>query len=128
MTAYTKIRTNINCKFIKKLLMLVKKHKSVSVINAGYGFLNTIEGCTLINYDRAIYEVIKAVFDELPDSVKHFLALAINDGSFVERAEAWKEFIKLTDLTEKQQHKVMVILLNWYIHIKQARQQEDKIK
>lgn len=107
-------------KFFKKLFTLVKKNKCIPVMNS-YGFLNTIEGCTLINHDSAIYEAVKVAFDELPEEVKHFLSFSVKDGDFVERAEAYKELIGTTKLTERQQNRAVVALLSWYIHIKRMR-------
>lgn len=61
-----------------------------------YSFDNTVEGCSLWNWDRnhESYYAVKAVFKTFPDEVKHGLGFSPKDGEFCERLRFWQEALK----------------------------------
>lgn len=96
----------------------VKKVVDVPIINCGPTFLNTVEGCRLINGEYQIFESAKQAYDKLSQDEKYKLAHAPKDGEFIERARFWKSVSKPV-MDSKQYRTSMYLILSWYIHIKQ---------
>lgn len=95
----------------------IQRMIQVPYINAGPGFLDTVEGCTLMHCERDIFERILEVFSGLPYEQKRCLAFAPKDGEFISRAQFWINTLKPV-LTARQYHIAIDAILHWYIHIK----------
>lgn len=88
-------------------------------INCGPGFLNTVEGCKLVNGDSSVYENVKQVFDGLSYELKNKLIFSPKDGEFIARAQFWKSVLKPV-MDQKKYSSAIYSILQWYIHIKQT--------
>ncbi|MDL2318243.1 hypothetical protein LJC74_04025 [Eubacteriales bacterium OttesenSCG-928-A19] len=111
------IRALVNkCKaWRRRPTVITVQRKVLPVINMGYGFLNTIEGCTLSNGSRDIYNAVRFEFGKLPECTRHSMMFTPNDGEWVERAQWWREFL-YGALPPKQAAMAMQRLLRWYRH------------
>lgn len=87
------------------------------------GILSTVEGCTLINGDRTIFDIAQKAFNSLPYEVRHRLTFSPKDGEFTERVQFWKNLLKPV-MSSKQYHTGMQTIIRWYIHIKHMRMDE----
>ena len=92
-------------------------------INCGPGFLNTVEGCKLVNGDSSVYENVKQVFDGLSYELKNKLIFSPKDGEFIARAQFWKSVLKPV-MDPKKYSLAIYLILHWYIHIKQMRMED----
>lgn len=93
-------------------------------INCGPGFLNTVEGCKLVNGDSSVYENVKQVFDGLSYEQKYKLVFSPKDGEFIARAQFWKSVLKPV-MDHKKYSSAIYSILQWYIHIKQTRMEVE---
>lgn len=98
----------------------IRKVAELPFINCGPGFLNTVEGCKLVNGDYSVYENVKQVFDGLSHEQKYKLVFSPKDGEFIARAQFWKSILKPVMDTKKYSLAIYSIL-HWYIQIKQMR-------
>jgi len=98
--------------------------KVLPVVKLAPGFLNTMEGCRVWNYDRVIYQAVEAVFYNLPDEVQRRLTCSPKQsGEWVERVEFWKKELRPI-LPEKTYHKVMALFINWYARCLRRRNEK----
>ena len=64
----------------------IQRTIQVPYVNLGAGFLDTVEGCTLIHCGKDVFERVLEVFSGLPYEQKHCLVFAPKDGEFISRA------------------------------------------
>jgi len=100
----------------------IKIHKSVQrpLLNAGPGFYDTVEGCTLSNCSQEIRTAAQKAFRELPCEEKRRLLNAPEDGEFIERLHFWEGLLQPV-LLPGQFRTARAALIRWYIHIKRMR-------
>lgn len=95
----------------------VRKVAEMPIINCGPTFLNTVEGCRLMNGEYSVYQNVKQVFDRLSYEEKHKLEFAPKDGEFIARARFWRSVLKPV-MDSKQYRTSMYLILDWYIQNK----------
>lgn len=90
-----------------------------------YSFDNTVEGCSLWNWDRnhESYYAIKAVFKTFPDEAKHALEFSPKDGEFCDMVNFWKAALKPA-LPPVLYYNAMHGIYSCYKRIKRIRQAE----
>lgn len=88
------------------------------------GFLNTVEGCLLINCGPKIFFPARNAFRMLPYKTQEKLLCSPQNGEFLERAQFWKTTLKPV-FPDKEYWEAMIAILRWYRHIKQVRKQEN---
>lgn len=80
-------------------------------------FLNTVEGCTLWNCGKNVYQFADEVFRNLPAETQNRLAFSPNEGEFCERARFWKAELK-SAMPSSEYYIAIRAIYRWYIHIK----------
>lgn len=98
----------------------IQRTIQVPYVNLGPGFLDTVEGCTLIHCGKDVFERVLEVFSGLPYEQKHCLVFAPKDGEFISRAQFWRNTLKPV-LSARQYYIAICAILQWYIHIKTSR-------
>ena len=88
------------------------------------GFLNTVEGCILINCGREIFFPARNAFRMFPYETQKKFLYSPQNGEFLERAQFWKTTLHLV-LPDKEYREAMIAILRWYRHIKQIEKQEN---
>ncbi len=58
------------------------------------GFYNTMEGCVLSQFPKAVRKQAERAFDELPSEIKHSLQFSPKKGEFIVRAKLWKSILR----------------------------------
>lgn len=96
----------------------IRKSRALPVFTAGPGILDTVEGCTLWNCNKDVFDEIQDTFNILSVEEKRRLAFSPKNGEFIERASFWRALIASV-LSPEQTRKAMLSILQWYIHIKQ---------
>lgn len=95
----------------------IRKSRVLPVFTAGPCILDTVEGCTLWNRNKEVFDEIQGAFKSLPSEEKRRLAFSPENGEFIERASIWRSLIASV-LSPEQTRKAMISILQWYIHIK----------
>lgn len=103
----------------------IRKSRVLPVFTAGPCIFDTVEGCTLWNRNKEVFDEIQCAFKALPVEDKKRLAFSPENGEFVERASIWRSLIASV-LSPEQTRKAMISILQWYIHIKQVRKRAGK--
>lgn len=88
------------------------------------GFLNTVEGCLLINCGQDIFFPARNAFRMLPYETQKKFLYSPKSGKLLERAQFWKTTLKPV-LPDKEYREAMIAILRWYRHIKQVEKQEN---
>ena len=72
--------------------------KIIPCYNSSTAFCDTVEGCTLWNWDRdhKTYNAVQTVFKTLPPRTRDTLAFSPGSGQFCERAQFWRLALKTT--------------------------------
>ena len=96
--------------------------KSIPVIQCGFGFYDTVEGCTLSNCGKEIRDTASELYNQLPYEVKQVLGYVPKDGEFTARVQIWRELLG-TALPPKLYRKAMFAIIHWFIHIKHIREE-----
>lgn len=95
----------------------VRKVRRLPVLSVGLSILDTVEGITLWNQNKDVFDAIERAFNALPDEERKKQTADLEDGEFTERAYFWKALIS-SALPPEQTRKAMISILHWYIHIK----------
>lgn len=108
-------------KYPKLLKLSMKKNaepekRCISLINAGTGFYDTVEGCTLSHCSKDVVRAAELAFDQHPQEEKLWLSFSPKDDEFIERAVFWKELLE-PFMDPWQLKQVMLQIIRWYIHI-----------
>lgn len=90
-----------------------------------YSFDDTVEGCSLWNWDRnkESYYAVKEIFKTFPDGVKHALTFDPKDGEFCDMVNFWKAALKPA-LPPVLYYNAMHRIYRCYKRIKRIRQAE----
>lgn len=95
----------------------IRKSRVLPVFSVGLSMFDTVEGCTLWNHNKEVFDEISSAFNALPDEERKRQTSAPKKGEFVERASFWRSLIASV-LSPEQTRKAMISILQWYIHIK----------
>ena len=94
--------------------------KTQPVIQCGFSFYDTVEGCTLSNCGKEIRDTASELYNQLPYEVKQVLGYVPKDGEFTTRVQIWRELLE-TALPPKLYRKAIFAIIHWFIHIKHIR-------
>lgn len=90
----------------------------------GNSFLNTVEGCTLINHEEFIFEQVDEIFSQFSAEEQHRLAFAPKKGEFINRVNFWRENLSPV-MTNRDYRKAMITIISWYIKIIKMEKSEE---
>ena len=93
-----------------------KAHRKIGCYPLGYGFLNTVEGCTICSRAKDAFNAAQEVFASQPEEVRRQLSFAPKSGEFISRAHFWRDILKPA-LTTSQYYEAMGAIYRWYRHI-----------
>lgn len=94
--------------------------QEIPCVKPSPAFLNTVEGCTLVNHDKEIFNIAFDAFHRLSYEEGHRLEFAPKNREFIRRVNLWKSILKPV-MTEKQYRIAMGLLLHRYIYIKKLQ-------
>ena len=93
-----------------------KARRKIGCYPLGYGFLDTVEGCTICSRAKDAFNAAQEVFASQPEEVKRQLSFAPKSGQFVSRAHFWRDILKPA-LPTSQYYEAMIAIYRWYRHI-----------
>lgn len=97
----------------------IRQERQIPVYSS-IGFLNTVEGCVLINHEKDIYKQVNEIFKQFSLEEQEMLVNSPKDGEFIERINFWKYKLQRV-MDDRQCRKAMLSIIHWYIHIKKLR-------